>query len=318
MIPKVELTREEYNLIAEKKGIKEPHKMSTDALIEALHAKQYLYRKDYNLIAEKRSIVEPHKMSTEDLLNALYRYDIKRKSYSIRRKFRRLSLSKFIKKDVSESDLRKARKLQNVLDDLKKIAKLRRIKNYDDLLKEDLMYTILRSEKNLLEDNYTKYININTDDKIKAKTNNIRLILARLGNIVTKKDRHKIRKELYEIEKKKRLTKTQKEKIYNRLIEIANILDKIETYKYHNHDDLDYFRIRDIESLFTNIDDDDDDDYYKPVLVKSSFKNNYEYYEIRGGRYKYLSLNQYLYKITPELTGLINEKKNNNKNEQKI
>ena len=290
--------------------------MSTDALIEALHAKQYLYRKDYNLIAEKRSIVEPHKMSTEDLLNALYRYDIKRKSYSIRRKFRRLSLSKFIKKNVSESDLRKARKLQNVLDDLKKIAKLRRIKNYDDLLKEDLMYTILRSEKNLLEDNYTKYININTDDKIKAKTNNIRLILARLGNIVTKKDRHKIRKELYEIEKKKRLIKTQKEKIYNRLIEIANILDKIEAYKYHNHDDLDYFRIRDVESLFTNIDD-DDDDYYKPVLVKSSFKNNYEYYEIRGGRYKYLSLNQYLYKITPELTGLINEKKNN-KNEQKI
>ena len=170
--------------------------------------------------------------------------------------------------------------------------------------------------RNLLEDNYTKYININTDDKIKAKTNNIRLILARLGNIVTKKDRHKIRKELYEIEKKKRLTKTQKEKIYNRLIEIANILDKIEAYKYHNHDDLDYFRIRDVESLFTNIDD-DDDDYYKPVLVKSSFKNNYEYYEIRGGRYKYLSLNQYLYKITPELTGLINEKKNN-KNEQKI
>ena len=293
--------------------------MSTDALIEALHAKQYLYRKDYNLTAEKRSIVEPHKMSTEDLLNALYRYDIKRKSYSIRRKFRRLSLSKFIKKqNVSESDLRKARKLQNILDDLKKIAKLRRIKNYDDLSKEDLMYTILRSEKNLLEDNYTKYISINTDDKIKAKTNNIRLILARLGNIVTKKDRHKIRKELYEIEKKKRLTKTQKEKIYNRLIEIANILDKIETYKYHNHDDLDYFRIRDIESLFTNIDDDDDDDYYKPVLVKSSFKNNYEYYEIRGGRYKYLSLNQYLYKITPELYGLINEKKNNNKNEQKI
>ena len=99
--------------------------MSTDALIEALHAKQYFYRKDYNLTAEKRSIVEPHKMSTEDLLNALYRYDIKRKSYSIRRKFRRLSLSKFIKKqNVSESDLRKARKLQNILDDLKKIAKL--------------------------------------------------------------------------------------------------------------------------------------------------------------------------------------------------
>ena len=86
-------------------------------------------------------------------------------------------------------------------------------------------------------------------------------------------------------------------------------------YKYHNHHDLDYFGIRDIENLFDNI---DDIDYYKPTLTKSSFICNYEYYEIRGDRHKNLSLNQYLYKIMPELTELINEKKNNNKNEQKI
>ena len=84
-------------------------------------------------------------------------------------------------------------------------------------------------------------------------------------------------------------------------------------YKYHNHHDLDYFGIRDIENLFDNI---DDIDYYKPTLTKSSFIGNYEYYEIRGDRHKNLSLNQYLTTIIPELAELINKKNNNN--EQKI
>ena len=105
------------------------------------------------------------------------------------------------------------------IDNLQKIAILRRIKNYDNLSREDLIYTILRSESNLVESNYMKYINNNTDDKIKAKINNIRTILSRLGNIVTKNNRNKIRKKLYEIEKKQGLTKSQKERIYNRLIE---------------------------------------------------------------------------------------------------
>ena len=102
---------------------------------------------------------------------------------------------------------------------LQKIAILRRIKNYNNLSREDLIYTILRSESNLVESNYMKYINNNTDDKIKAKINNIRTILSRLGNIVTKNNRNKIRKKLYEIEKKQGLTKSQKERIYNCLIE---------------------------------------------------------------------------------------------------
>ena len=50
-----------------------------------------------------------------------------------------------------------------------------------------------------------KYFNNSTNDEIKSKINDIRLILSRLGNIVTKnnrKKRKKIKKELYEIEKK--------------------------------------------------------------------------------------------------------------------
>ena len=59
------------------------------------------------------------------------------------------------------------------------------------LSKEDLRYTLLRSESDLVESNYEKYVNNNTNDEIKSKINNIRIILARLGNIVTKNIRKK-------------------------------------------------------------------------------------------------------------------------------
>ena len=162
---------------------------------------------------------------------------------------------------------------------------------------------------NLLEDNYMNYINIVTDDRIKGKINNIRLALIKLGNILSKNDRKRIKEELYVIEKRQNLTNAQKDRIYNYLIERATALDKIEAYKYHNYNDLDYFGIRDIENSFDNI---DDLDYYKPILTKSSFNSKYEYYEIRGDRHKNLSIKQYLTMIKPELAELINKKKKNN------
>ena len=74
--------------------------------------------------------------------------NIKLKSYNIQRKFRKLSLNKFIKTQNLTKKI-----------NLKKIAKLQAIKSHDDLLKEDLIYTLLRSEKHPLENNYMKYIN---------------------------------------------------------------------------------------------------------------------------------------------------------------
>ena len=107
------------------------------------------------------------------------------------------------------------------------------------------------------------------DDKIKDKINNIRMILSRLGNIVTINDRKEIKKELYEIEKKQNLSDNEKEKIYDHLVELVNTLDKKEEHKHSDHDNLDYFGIRELESLFFN--DDNDDDCCKPVLIRSSF-----------------------------------------------
>ena len=54
--------------------------------------------------------------------------------------------------------------------------------------------------------------NTNDDDTYDDKISDIRAILSRLGNIVTKNDRDKIKKELYEIENKKNLSDEEKQK----------------------------------------------------------------------------------------------------------
>ena len=99
------------------------------------------------------------------------------------------------------------------------------------------------------------------------------MILSRLGNIVNRNDRNKVKTELHEVEK---LSDKEKEENYNHLVELVRTLDKKEKYQYHDRDDLDYYH------LF----EDHDDDYYKPILVKSSFKTNYKYCESRGDKTK--------------------------------
>ena len=134
--------------------------------------------------------------------------------------------------------------------------------------KEDLIYTLLRSEKNILEDNYMKYVNNNTDNELHAKINNARVMASKLGNILTKEERNVIRKELYKLQNKKRFTKTQRERAYVYLIELVNTLNNKEKHQYSNFNDQDYFRIKDIENLFDTI---DLNEYYKSVLTKEVF-----------------------------------------------
>ena len=49
-------------------------------------------------------------------------------------------------------------------------------------------------------------------------------------------------------------------------------------------------------------DNDNDNDYYKPIFAKSSFKENYKYYESQGDKDKKLSVEQYLDMIKPYLS----------------
>ena len=88
---------------------------------------------------------------------------------------------------------------------------MRGFKKLHDLTREDLIFRLLKSESNPVERTYMKYFNNSTnddnyDDEIKSKINDIRLILGRLRNIVDKKYRKEIKKELYEIEKKQNLS----------------------------------------------------------------------------------------------------------------
>ena len=78
---------------------------------------------------------------------------------------------------------------------------LRRIKNSDNLTKEDLIISLLKSESSPAERNYMKHFNNSTnddtyDDKIKGKISDTRMILSRLGNIVTKMIERKLKKSL--------------------------------------------------------------------------------------------------------------------------
>ena len=149
-------------------------------------------------------------MSTKELLDTLSRYDSWRKVKSNRRKLLKIKLEKIAKiQNISKNELNKAEKLQNKsIDESRGIARLRRIKTSDNLTKEDLIISLLKSESSRAERNYMKHFNNITNDdtydnKTKGKRSDIRMILSRLGNIATKKNRKEIKKELYEIEKSK-------------------------------------------------------------------------------------------------------------------
>ena len=60
---------------------------------------------------------------------------------------------------------------------------------------------------------------------IRGKISDINIILSRLGNIVTKTDRKKIKKELYEKEEKQNLSDREKEEIYDNLVNLTKIID---------------------------------------------------------------------------------------------
>ena len=177
-------------------------------------------------------------------------------------------------------------------DELEQIAKIRRIKNYEEMTIEELIISLLRSRQSIVE-----LFNNNLYDN---KISHIRRILNRLRDILPRKFKKEIKEKLYEIEHNENLSE-ENEEYLRKLVRILN--DK-EKYSLYDHDDLDYYGIRDIENLF---DEASEEDYYKPILVKSSFNGNYKYYESRGDKEKRLSITQYFNKITPHLYDLIND-----------
>ena len=166
-------------------------------------------------------------------------------------------------------------------DDVEQIAKMRRIKNYEAMLKEELIISLLKSKLSIAE------LFKNNFDKI----SDIKRVLNRLRDILPRKYREEIKKN-FKIQKIRKIFQNQKKKRFMTiLLNQEEFLIKKKEHGYHDRDDLDYNGLRDIENLFSKV---AEEDYYKPILVKSSFKRSYKYYESRRDGNKNLSAKQYL------------------------
>ena len=110
-------------------------------------------RKEYNIIAKNRGITDPQKMSTKELLSTLSRYDNRRKPRNTRRKLLNIGLEKIAKiQNISKFELIRAQKLQRKsIDELKDIARWRRIKKIKKLTKKDLIIVLLKSKASIEE-----------------------------------------------------------------------------------------------------------------------------------------------------------------------
>ena len=181
-------------------------------------------------------------------------------------------------------------------DELEQIAKIRRTKNYEKMSKEELIISLLKPKQGIAE----LFDNNLDDDKI----SDIRRILNRLRDILLKRYRKEINRKLYETENNEDLSEAEKEENDKYLRKLVRNLNNKEKYNLYDHDDFDYYGIRNIENLYDEV---SEEDYYKPILIKSFFKGNYKYYESRGDKEKRLSVKQYLSTITPHIYDLIND-----------
>ena len=126
--------------------------------------------------AKKRAILR--------LLSAPARY-VKRKIVSIYKKSAKKEPKKTTKVVYNEETLKR-----KSIDELKEITQLRGIKNRRKLKKEGLITSLLRSEISNAERNY----NTTDDDTYDGKIKDIRTMLSRLRDIVTKDDKWKLKK----------------------------------------------------------------------------------------------------------------------------
>ena len=159
------------------------------------------------------------------------------------------------------------------LDELKAVAKIRGIKG-DKSMSKDGLTKILSEPKRKTESKLSEErINDIKEDFNKTRDRFLKLKIK------------KIRRNFYEIENEKNLSKSKIKETEQNLIELEESIFKLN--KYYDYDDAEYKGIRDIENLFGEF---NDEDHYKPIKTKDAFNNNYIEYESRRDKNKNLSL----------------------------
>ena len=164
------------------------------------------------------------------------------------------------------------------LNELKQIAKMRRIKGYKSMFKERLLRALDESESAESGNNFNN-----------ARIKKIREDFNKLRDRFLKPKIKEIRRNLYEIENKKNLSKSKIKEIEQNLIELEEIIFKLN--KYYDYDDFEYKGIRDAENLFYGVvfNRSTDEDYYKPIKTNRDFNGNYIEYQSKGDKNKNLS-----------------------------
>ena len=131
------------------------------------------------------------------------------------------------KERLSEKGLKKIAKMQNLSqnefnqimfmhglsqDELQQIPKIRRIKNYEDMKKEGLKISLLKSKESIAE-----LFNDNNNNEI----SDIRRILNRLRDILPKKDRKEIKGKLDKIKHQRNILEEEQDYL-RKLVKILN------------------------------------------------------------------------------------------------
>ena len=154
------------------------------------------------------------------------------------------------------------------LNELKQIAKMRHINEYKSMSKEKLLSALESADS---RNNFNN-----------ARIKKIREDFNKLRDRFLKSKIKEIRRNLYEIENKKNLSKSKIKEIEQNLIELQKNLLKLN--KYHDHDDIEYKGIRDIENFVGEFNE--DYYYYEPIKTRNCFNGNYIKYESRGDKDK--------------------------------
>ena len=108
-------------------------------------------------------------------------------------------------------------------DELKRIAKIRKIKNYEEMSKEELIISLLKSKQSIAE-------LFNNNNLYDNKISDIRRILNRLRDILPRKYRKEIKEKLYEIEHNENLSEAEKEENDEYLRKLVRILNDKEKH----------------------------------------------------------------------------------------
>ena len=146
------------------------------------------------------------------------------------------------------------------------ISRKRNIKNYKRKSTNKLLQIIKENKDNPKQSKNKKRIDI------------IREELKDLSYKLSRSELKEIKKNLYNIEKRKQFNSKRTNKY---LDELDKKIFKLDGYP-QDYDDSEYRGIKDLRDLFKlSI----NEDYYKPTLAKSGYNNNYTQYEAKEIKY---------------------------------